>query len=144
MRNYWKTSYLKELSDDAINTMIEHFANVPHSLTHVVIENLGGAVSRVGNDETAVDYREAVYNFLNVGMWGDAAEDEKNIRWVRELWSTMQPFSSGAYVNYETDGEAEQVKAAYGPEKYERLVALKNKYDPANLFRLNQNIKPTV
>ena len=74
----------------------------------------------------------------------NAAEDEKNIRWVRKLWSAMQPFSSGAYVNYETDGEAEQVKAAYSPEKYERLVALKNKYDPTNLFRLNQNIKPTV
>ena len=142
--NHWKTSYLKELSDDAINTMIEHFATAPHPLTHVVIENLGGAVSRVGKDETAVDYRDALYNFLNVGMWSDAAEDEKSIRWVRELWSAMQPFSSGVYVNYETDGEAEQVKAAYSPEKYERLVALKNKYDPTNLFRLNQNIKPTV
>ncbi len=144
MRNYWKTSYLKKLSDDAINTMIEHFATVPHPLTHVVIENLGGAVSRVPQDQTAVDYRDAQYNFLNVGMWSDAAEDEKSIRWVRELWSAMRPFSSGAYVNYETDGDAEQVKAAYSPEKYERLVALKNKYDPTNLFRLNQNIKPTV
>ncbi len=144
MRNYWKTSYLKELSNDAINTMIEHFATAPHPLTHVVIENLGGAVSRVGKDETAVDYRDALYNFLNVGMWTDSAEDEKSIRWVRELWSAMQPFSSGVYVNYETDVEAEQIKAAYSPEKYERLVALKNKYDPTNLFRLNQNIKPTV
>ena len=144
MRNYWKTSYLKALSDDAINTMIEHFATVPHPLTHVVIENLGGAVSRVPQDQTAVDYRDAQYNFLNVGMWSDAGEDEKSIRWVRELWSAMQPFSSGVYVNYETDVEAEQVKAAYSPEKYERLVALKNKYDPTNLFRLNQNIKPTV
>ena len=143
MRNYWKTSYLKELSDDAITTMVEHYATVPHPLTHVVVYALGGAVSRVGRDETAVDYRDAPYIFLTVGMWSDAAEDERNIRWVRELWGEMQPFASGVYVNYETDREVERVKAAYGPEKYERLVALKNKYDPANLFRSNQNIKPS-
>lgn len=144
MRNYWKSSYLKDLSDDMIGVMIEHYATVPHPLTHVVIESLGGAVSRVGEDETAVDYRDAIYNFHNVGMWSDSAEDEKNIQWVRELWGAIQPFASGVYVNYETDIEVEQVKAAYSPKKYERLVALKNKYDPTNLFRLNQNIKPTV
>ena len=144
MRNYWKSNYLKDLSDDVIGVMIEHYATVPHPLAHVVIENLGGSVSRVGEDETAVDYREALYNFLNVGMWSDPAEDEKNIRWVRELWGAIQPFASGVYVNYEADKEVEQVKAAYSPKKYERLVDLKNKYDPTNLFRLNQNIKPTV
>lgn len=144
MRNYWKTSYLKELSDGAITTMIERYATVPHPLTHLVIENLGAAVSRVGKDESSVDYRDALYNFLAVGMWSDAAEDAKNIQWVRDVWSAMQPFSSGAYVNYESDREVERVKAAYGANKYKRLVALKNKYDATNLFRLNQNIKPTV
>jgi FAD/FMN-containing dehydrogenase len=142
-RNYWKTSYLRELSDDAINTMVEHYATAPDPLTHVVVYALGGAVSRVGRDETAVDYRHAPYVFLIVGMWSDAAEDERNIRWVRKLWGEMQPLALGVYVNYETDREVERVKAAYGPEQYQRLVALKNKYDPANLFRLNQNIKPT-
>jgi hypothetical protein len=143
-RNYWKTSYLEELSDDAINTMVEHYATVPHPLSHVVVYPLGGAVSRVGRDETAVDYRDAPYNFLIVGMWSEAAEDEKNVRWVRELWRQMQPFALGVYVNYETDREVERVMSAYCPDKYARLVTLKNQYDPANLFRLNQNIKPTV
>ena len=80
-----------------------------------------------------------------VGMWSDSAEDEKNIQWVRELASAMEPFSSGGfYINYEAAVSAEQVKGAYGSEKYERLVALKNKYAPTHFFRLNQKIKPTV
>ncbi len=78
-------------------------------------------------------------------MWSNPWEDDKNIRWVRGLWEVMQPFASGeVYVNYETDQGVDRVKAAYGPTTYARLVALKNKYDPTNLFRLNQNIKPTL
>lgn len=145
LRNYWKTSYLKELSDDAIDVLVERYAAVPAPYSHVVLYTLGGAVSRVGGDETAVAYRDARHAFLVVGMWSDSAEDDENIRWVREFWSAVQPYSSGGfYVNYEADAALEQIRVAYGPEKYERLVALKNKYDPANLFRLNQNIKPTV
>jgi FAD/FMN-containing dehydrogenase len=145
LRNYWKTSYLNELSDDAIDVMVERFETAPSPYSHVVLYRLGGAVNRVGSDDTAVAYRDARHVFLVVGMWSDSAQDETNIQWVRELWSAVQPFSSGGfYVNYEGDAALEQIRAAYGPEKYERLVALKNKYDPANLFRLNQNIKPTV
>jgi hypothetical protein len=104
LRNYWKTSYLKELSDDAIDVMVERYATVPAPYTHVVLYTLGGAVSRVGKEETAVAYRDARHALLVLGMWSDPAEDEKNIRWVREFWSGMQPFSSGGfYVNYETD-----------------------------------------
>ena len=143
LRNYWKTLYLKDLSDDAINVMVERYATAPAPQTHVVIYTLGGAVNRVGPDETAVEYRDAHHAFLIVGMWTDPGEDSRNIRWVRELWEAMQPFASGgAYVNYEADVGADNVKAAYGLKKYQRLVALKNKYDPKNLFRLNQNIKP--
>lgn len=145
LRNYWKTSYLKELSDDAIDVIVERFETVPSPYSHVVLYRLGGAVNRVGTDDTAVAYRDARHVFLVVGMWSDSAQDDENIQWVRELWSAVQPFSSGGfYVNYEADAALEQIRVAYGPEKYERLVALKNKYDPANLFRLNQNIKPTV
>jgi FAD/FMN-containing dehydrogenase len=98
----------------------------------------------VGEDETAVDHRNALYNFLIVGMWADATEDAKVISWVRELWGALQPFSSGGlYVNYEAEHDMDRVKAAYGPGKYARLVALKDKYDPTNLFQFNQNIKPT-
>jgi len=143
LRNYWKSNYLSDLSDAAIDVMVDHYRTVPAPNTHVVIEHLGGAVSRVGADETAVDHREAPYNFLIVGMWADAAEDAKVIGWVRELWGALQPFSSGGlYVNYEAEHDVDRVKAAYSPVKYARLVAVKDKYDPTNLFRLNQNIKP--
>jgi FAD/FMN-containing dehydrogenase len=144
LRNYWKSNYLRDLSDAAIDVMVDHYTTVPAPHTHVVVEHLGGAVRRVGNDEMAVDHREALYNFLIVGMWANAAEDAKVIGWVRELWGALQPFSSGGlYVNYEAEHDMGRVQAAYSPTKYARLVALKNKYDPTNLFRLNQNIMPT-
>jgi FAD/FMN-containing dehydrogenase len=144
LRNYWKTSYLDELGDDAIGAMVERHATAPSPYAHAVLYTLGGAVSRIGRQDTAVEYRDARHALLVVGMWSEPAEDDENIRWVREFWNVMQPFSSaGFYVNYEADAAPERVKAAYGAEKYERLVALKNKYDPANLFRLNQNIQPT-
>jgi FAD/FMN-containing dehydrogenase len=144
LRNYWKSNYLRDLSDAAIDVMVDHYTTVPAPHTHVVVEHLGGAVRRVGNDEMAVDHREALYNFLIVGMWANAAEDAKVIGWVRELWEALQPFSSGGlYVNYEAEHDVGRVQAAYSPAKYARLVALKNKYDPINLFRLNQNIMPT-
>jgi FAD/FMN-containing dehydrogenase len=144
LRNYWKSNYLRDLSDAAIDVMVDHYTTVPAPHTHVVVEHLGGAVCRVGNDEMAVDHREALYNFLIVGMWANAAEDAKVIGWVRELWGALQPFSSGGlYVNYEAEHDVGRVQAAYSPAKYARLVALKNKYDPTNLFRLNQNIMPT-
>lgn len=143
LRNYWKTCYLKELSDDAIATMVEAYASAPAPHDHTILYSMGGAVSRVDSDETAVAYRDARYAFIIVGMWEDATADNVNIQWVREYWNTIQPYSSeGFYINYEADTSHEQVRFAYGPEKYERLAALKKKYDPENLFRLNQNIQP--
>jgi Berberine and berberine like len=143
--NYWKSSFLKDLSDDAIETMIAQFATVPSPFSAAVLEELGGAVSRVGRDETAFGERSAHYNLIITSEWIDPAESEKNIRWTQDFWEAMQPFESeAAYVNYlDTEGE-DRIKAAYGPAKYQRLVALKNKYDPTNLFRMNQNIKPTA
>ncbi len=147
LQNYWKSNFLKDLSDEVIDTMLAHFATVPSPLSIVVIEQHGGAISRVGRDNTAYGERDAQYNFLITSAWRDPGESERNIRWSRQLWEAMQPFSTGTvYVNYlgqEGDEGAERVKAAYGA-KYERLVALKNKYDPTNFFRLNQNIKPIV
>jgi hypothetical protein len=143
--NYWKSSFLKELSDDAIETLIAQFATVPSSFSVAAVEELGGAISRVGRDETAFGERSAPYSLIITSEWIDPAESEKNIQWARKFWEAMQPFESEAvYVNYlGTEGE-DRIKAAYGPAKYERLVALKNKYDPTNFFRLNQNIKPSV
>jgi FAD/FMN-containing dehydrogenase len=145
LRNYNRSDYLQGLSDDAIATMVEHFATVPTPQTHVVLEHLGGAVARVAPDATAVAYREAPYNMLTVGIWDDPAADAAHIRWARELWERMQPFSAGgAYINYMGDEGEARVRTAYSPATYARLVDVKNTYDPTNMFRLNQNIKPST
>jgi len=144
-RSYLKTNYLRDLSDEAIEVMVDHYATVSAPWTHIVVEHMGGAVSRVDRQATAYNYRDAQYNFLIVGIWTDPAEDSIHIPWVRTLWQALQPFSSGRiYVNYESDVGADRLQAAYGAVHYQRLVALKNTYDPTNMFQLNQNIKPTV
>jgi FAD/FMN-containing dehydrogenase len=143
LRNYWKTAYLARSNDDVIDAMIDYHARVTSPFTHQVLYTLGGAVGRAAADDTAVAYREARHIFIAIGMWDGAAADEANIAYVRRLWDTVQPFSSGGfYPNYEADAAPGQVKAAFGTAKYERLLALKRKYDPGNFFRLNQNINP--
>jgi len=146
-QNYWKSNFLKGLDTQAINVIIDHVAKAPSPHSAVAIEQFSGAVNRVGINDTAFNHRNARYNLLIVGIWTDPAAKADNVRWVRALWDAMAPYSSGGvYVNYlgqEADEGAERVKSAYGPEKYARLVALKQKYDPTNLFRLNQNINPS-
>ncbi len=146
LRNYWKSNFLRELSDEAIATLIESFREVPSLTSAIAIEQLGGAVSRTADDETAFAHRGARFNLLVVSSWPNPADDAVNIGWTRSVWQAMQPFSTaGVYVNYlgpETDEGADRIKAAYGSSKYARLVVLKKKYDPINLFRLNQNISP--
>jgi hypothetical protein len=148
-QQYFKASFLKEISDAAIDTMVAYCANRPSPICHLVIEHtLGGAVSRIDREATAFNHRDVQYSFLCIGACTDPAEAGRCVRWAREFWEAMQPcLTGGVYVNYlgqEADEGAERITAAYGIEKYQRLVALKNKYDPTNLFRLNQNIKPTV
>jgi FAD/FMN-containing dehydrogenase len=148
LQNYWKSNFLKDLSDDAVAVMVDRFMQMPAPTSALVIEHIGGAVSRVGEDATAFTHRHAPYNLLIVGIWPNPADNHTNIRWVRQTWDAMQPFSSGAvYVNYlgqTADEGAERIKEAYGVTKYERLLTLKKKYDPMNLFRLNQNINPLL
>jgi FAD/FMN-containing dehydrogenase len=145
LRNYWKSDYLAQLSDEAMDVLVDAYPSVPAPLTHVAIEHLGGAVGRVGEDEAAVSHRAAEYNVIIVGLWSELGQDEQVIKWVRRLWEALRPFSfGGVYLNYLSNEGDERVHAAYSPGKYERLVALKNRYDPTNLFRLNQNIPPTT
>ena len=149
LQNYWKSSFLEEIGDEAIDTVVRYCANRPSPMCHGLIEHqLGGAVSRVDREETAFNHRDVQYSFMSIGQCSDPAEAESCIRWAREFWEAMQPYSTGGvYVNYlgrEADEGTERIKAAYGPEKYQRLQALKNKYDPTNLFRLNQNIRPVA
>jgi len=148
LQNYWKSCFLKTISDEAIDAMVAHCANRPTPMCHGLIEHqLGGAVRRIDREATAFGQRHAEYSFMSLGVSADAADAEKCKRWAREFWDAMQPWSTGGvYVNYlgrEADEGAGRIEAAYGREKYARLVALKNKYDPGNLFRLNQNIKPS-
>ncbi len=142
--NYWKTSLIRELSEAAIDTLVEYGRAKPSPLSAIYLQQLHGAASRVKATETAFPHRYDNYDCGPFAIWEDPADSEKNIRWARECWQAMQPFyEHSVYVNALSDDADERVRAAYGPN-YERLVALKNKYDPTNFIRLNANIKPTV
>jgi FAD/FMN-containing dehydrogenase len=141
--NYWKSSYLKSLSDGAIDTLVDFYARAPSPRTVIVLEHNGdGAMSRVPEEVTAFGHRNWSYNLLVTTIWTDAVDTDANVRWTRELWTAMKPFlADAAYVNYLGEVDEEGVRAAYG-RKYDRLTALKEKYDPTNFFRMNQNIRP--
>jgi FAD/FMN-containing dehydrogenase len=146
LQNYWKSSFLPDLGDDVIGLAIEAFRRVPSPTSAIAIEHLGGAMTRVGKADSAFEHRDAPFTFLVLSSWPNKADSAANIDWTRSLHRAMEAFSTGGvYVNYlgaEADEGADRVKAAYGPAKYDRLLTLKNKYDPDNLFRLNQNIRP--
>jgi FAD/FMN-containing dehydrogenase len=142
--NYWKSSFLRSLSDDAIETIVAAFADCPSPMSAFVFENLHGEVTRLPVDATAVPHRERGYNFLITSVWADPAATEQNVDWTRAAFETVAPHTAARrYVNYIADDELGDgpVREAYGPN-YARLVELKARYDPANLFRLNQNIRP--
>ncbi len=141
---YLKSEHLAHLGDDVIETLATHAAGMTSPLSVVIVFPLGGAIGRVGNDETAFGHRDAPFDYVIYSFWDDPQESERHIKWTRDFGAAMQPFSVGVYVN-ELGAEGEdRVRAAYSRQSYERLVALKNTYDPTNLFRLNQNVKPTV
>ncbi len=143
-RYYWKSTYVDDLSDEAVDTMVDAARARPSYLSGVTFWHLGGAMGRVGNEETAYGRRDAPYLFTAEASWEDAAADEQNIAWARESLAAMQPFShGGSYLNFPGFGEEKEamLRASYGPN-YDRLVALKTQYDPGNLFRMNLNIPP--
>jgi FAD/FMN-containing dehydrogenase len=145
MRNYWRSHFLTELSDAGIDTLVDIHRSSPSPQCTVLLENLGGAVNRVGRAETAFNFRDSDYNLTVFARWQDPARTDEHIAWVRNGSDAMKSYGSGVYVNYLGAGEqADRVRAAYGEEKYARLVDLKNRYDPTNRFRFNQNIKPTA
>ena len=144
-RYYEKAGFMSGLSEDAIGILVDRFATVPSPYSIILLFQLGGAVARAPGGQTAYFHRDAVYNFEVISTWQDAADDEKNVRWARELWDEFAPFASNSvYVNSLGEEGQDRVVAAYGMETYNRLAALKKKYDPTNLFRLNQNIKPAA
>jgi FAD/FMN-containing dehydrogenase len=142
-RYYWKAQFMREISDRAIDTLLAAYAAAP-SGSRLVLQQVGGAIARVPIAETPYVNRDALYDCFPISIWDDPADDEAHIRWARELWDAMRQFSTGGvYANNLGEEGTDRVQAAYG-ENYPRLLALKNKYDPANFFRLNQNITPTL
>ncbi len=141
--NYWKSNFLTQLSDDAIETMVACFAECPTPMGQMLLEHVHGAAARVGVSDTAFPHRTEGYNFLILCEWLNEADNDRCIAWTRKTFAQMQPFFAAArYVNYLGDDEAgEPVAAAYGPN-YRRLQKIKAKYDPENFFRMNQNIRP--
>jgi FAD/FMN-containing dehydrogenase len=144
--NYWKSAFVTELSDASIDIAIEHFAAAPSPLDSVVFDHYGdSAFSRVAPTETAFSQRGFPFNLLVTALWTDPAETEANVGWAHALDAAMAPYTSdAAYLNYVGDEGSARVRVAYGPENYDRLLALKRKYDPANFFRMNQNIDPNA
>lgn len=143
---YWKSAYVQDLSAGVIDAMIEGAATMTSPLSHLHVMQLGGAISRVGEEDTAFSHRETPYECYIVDNWTNPEEAERHLVWARDTWSALQAFSPGTgYLNRNSDEEDQaRLRTTYGARKYERLVALKNRYDPTNLFRLNHNIKPTV
>ncbi len=141
---YWKTSLIRDLNEGAIDTLLKYAQEMPTPLSMIYLQQLHGAASRVGPTETAFPHRYFNYDCGPLAAWEDPAETEKCIRWARECWQAMQPFyEHSVYVNALGDEGDLRVRQAFGPN-YDRLVALKNKYDPTNLFCLNPNIRPTM
>jgi FAD/FMN-containing dehydrogenase len=141
---YWKSSYLETLNDAAIDVIADFFSRVPSKQTVVILEHNGnGALERVSESATAFGHRRWPYNFLVTSAWADPRDSERNIAWTREFFDAMSPFlAKTAYLNYLGADAPDRMIAAFGAAKYERLAALKLKYDPANVFRMNQNIRP--
>jgi FAD binding domain/Berberine and berberine like len=142
--NYYKSHYISQISDELIDTLIDCFAQVPSPMSALGFEQFGGAVRRVGVEDTAFRHRDAAYDIAILGEWDDPKTSAVNIQWVRDVAARTAPFSTGGvYVNFLGEDGEEQVRAAYGSH-FQRLVALKRKYDPTNFFHLNQNINPTA
>jgi len=142
-RNYWKSHNFAELPDDAIDLVIKYVGDLPSPHTEIFFGLVGGQASRVPADATAYSQRDALWACNVHGRWETPEEDNKVISWAREFWKASAPYSTGGvYVNFMTEDEKSHVTSAYKPEIWNRLVELKKKYDPTNLFSMNQNIDP--
>jgi hypothetical protein len=144
-RGWWyyvRSCDVAELNDDVIDITVEHCNRITSPITSIALWQMGGAVSRMGEDDTAFNGRKAGHTFnINGNVYDGEGFDEQR-EWVRTFWTDLGPHHAGVYVNFLWEEGEERVREAYGPAKYDRLKALKQKYDPGNLFRLNQNIPP--
>jgi FAD/FMN-containing dehydrogenase len=142
LQHYWKASFAPELTDGAIRAHLEHGPNVPVVNSTMHIYPINGACHRVSSDATAFAYRDASFATVIAGMWPDPADNEKNTQWVKGYYEALQPYSeSGGYVNFMADDDQGRIRDNY-KGNYDRLASIKRRYDPDNLFHLNQNIAP--
>jgi FAD/FMN-containing dehydrogenase len=141
--NYWLSAFTSGLSDSLIDTATERFASVPSPMSAMVLEHFHGAVTRVGVTDTAVPHRQEGWNLLIPSVWTDPAATDENIAWTRDTYAALsEHFTGGRWLNYLGDDQGDDaVRGAYGPN-YDRLVEIKRRYDPDNLFRHNHNIVP--
>jgi FAD/FMN-containing dehydrogenase len=140
--HYWKAGFLRAMTTEAIDVLVEFATRMPSAMSGIGLQQLHGAASRVSPSETAFPHRFEFWDVPILAQWADPTESERNIAWARDAWAALQPFSEqGVYVNNLGEEGEDRVRSAYG-ENYGRLVALKNRYDPTNFFRLNQNIQP--
>jgi FAD/FMN-containing dehydrogenase len=141
---YWKADYVKELNNEAIGLHAKYGSEMPTPLSSMHMYPVNGFASRIGKNDTAWNYRDANYAVVIVGIDPDLANKERIINWARDYWSALHPFSeNGAYINFMMDEGEDRIKATYG-DNYKKLTEIKAKYDPNNLFRVNQNIKPQM
>jgi FAD/FMN-containing dehydrogenase len=142
LQNYWKADFVKDLTDEVIEAHVKYGPDVPTIHTALHIYPVSGAAHRVGRDDTAFSYREAGFTHVIAALYPDPADTPKNKTWVQNYWSELHPHSAGgAYVNFMMEEGEGRVAASYR-DNYERLARVKAKYDPNNLFHVNQNIKP--
>ncbi len=142
LQHYWKASFVKELTDEAISAHEAHGPDVPAVNSTVHIYPINGAAHRVAPDATAFAYRDANFVTVIAGMWPEPGQNDANIAWVRDYYEATAPHSEeGGYINFMAADDQDRIRANY-KGNYERLVDVKRKYDPDNLFHLNQNIKP--
>ena len=141
LHRYWKSGLVRDVSDDLIDRVVDQFAGVPSPLSVVGFFNIHGAATRVDPRATAFGLRALEWDVSIISQWADPADSDRQVRWARGVWADVEPFTSGVYVNHIAGDEPGRVYGAFGPN-YERLAAVKQQYDPGNLFRLNHNIKP--
>jgi hypothetical protein len=147
VRGYLKAEFMEEMTDEAIDTLVAHGASRPGPMIQLLLEPLGGAIAKVDEDDTAISRRDVAWCYHALSMWMDPSQEaeDAHIQWVRDLTESMKPHTTnGVYLNFTSEDDDDRVRGTYSPEKYARLVALKDKYDPQNLFRLNANIKPST
>ncbi len=141
---YWRADNFTELNDEAIARHVEHGSAIPTMLSTMHIYPVNGAAQRVGKNDTAYSFREALFAEVIVGVDPDPANNEKITAWCKSYWDALHPYSAGgAYVNFMMDEGQDRVQATYR-DNYQRLAEIKKKYDPKNFFRVNQNIRPAA